>query len=132
MLTDSIADLLTRIRNAQRAGQDTVTVRPFKLGQRILGVLTREGFIAGFENSQDKSGKPSYEVRLKYYAHKEPAISHLQRVSKPGRRIYIGYEGLPKVEQGLGSLVLSTSLGVMSDREAKRKKIGGEVLAKVY
>ena len=132
MLTDSIADLLTRIRNAQRAGQASVSVRPFKLGQKILGVLATEGFISGFENSKDAEGRARYEVRLKYYAHKEPAISHLSRVSKPGRRFYVGYEGLLKVSQGLGSLVLSTSHGVMSDRDARRKKVGGEVLAKVY
>lgn len=132
MTSDSIADLLTRIRNAQRAGQSTVSVRPFKLGQKILGVLMREGFIAGFENAQTKEGKPSFEVRLKYFAHREPAISHIQRVSKPGRRVYMGYESLPKLEQGLGAYLLSTSQGIMSDREAKRKKVGGEVLAKVY
>lgn len=131
MLTDSIADLLTRIRNAQRAGQASVSVRPFKLGQKILGVLAKEGFIQGYENAQDAKGRARYEVRLKYYAHREPAISQISRVSKPGCRVYVGYESLQKVAQGLGALVLSTSAGVMSDRDARRKKVGGEVLAKV-
>lgn len=132
MLTDTIADLLTRLRNAQRAGQGSVRVRPSKVGQKILGVLAKEGFISGFENGTDAEGRANYEVRLKYYAHREPAISELIRVSKPGRRVYIGYEKLPKVGQGLGALVLSTSQGVMSDRDARRKKVGGEILAKVF
>ena len=132
MLNDSVADLLTRIRNAQRAGQASVRIRPFKLGQKILGVLTTEGFISGFENVVDAEKRPQYEVKLKYYAHREPAISQITRVSKPGRRVYMGYESLAKVGQGLGSLVLSTSHGVMSDRDARKKKVGGEVLAKIF
>lgn len=131
MLNDSVADLLTRIRNAQRAGQASVRIRPFKLGQKILGVLAKEGFISAFENVTDAEGRPQYEVKLKYYAHREPAITQISRISKPGRRVYMGYESLAKVSQGLGSLVLSTSHGVMSDRDARKKKVGGEILAKV-
>ena len=132
MLNDTVADLLTRIRNAQRAGQATVQIRPFKLGQKILGVLAKEGFIASFENVVDAEKRPQYKVTLKYYAHREPAISQITRVSKPGRRVYVGYESLDKVGQGLGALVLSTSRGVMSDREARKAKVGGEILAKIF
>ena len=129
-MTDSVADLLTRIRNAQRAGQHSVKIPGSKLGQRILGVLTKEGFIQGFDR-EESEGRVNLAVRLKYYQNGDPAISLCKRDSKPGRRIYKGKGDLHKVEQGLGILILSTSSGVMSDREARSRGVGGEVLATI-
>lgn len=132
MVTDTIADCLTRIRNAQRAGHKAARV-PFSTQVKaLLEVLASEGFVAGFEKrTGSRASETSYEVFLKYYAPGEPLITELSRVSKPGRRVYRGYEELSKVRAGLGISVLSTSEGVMSDREARRRKLGGEVLAQV-
>ena len=130
MLTDSISDLLTRIRNAQRVGHKTVRVSKSRLGIMLLEVLKSEGFIEEFEVKKDAEDKfEQCEVLLKYYGNGAPAMSTIKRVSKPGRRMYVDNEKLPKIEGGLGISVLSTSQGVMSDREARRRKIGGELLA---
>ena len=133
MHSDLIADTLTRIRNAQRTGHKSVGVRASKAVKRVLEVLRSEGFIQGFElkkdDAENKFGK--YEVGLKYYNMGEPAISLIRRVSKSGRRVYSGVESLPKIFNGLGISIISTSQGVMSDREARKKKIGGEILAHV-
>lgn len=130
MMTDTIADLLTRIRNAQRAGHKIVQVRFSKMNERILVVLQREGFIDGYEAKKaDTIAALSYSVFLKYYNSGKPMISLARRVSKPGRRNYAKVRKLPRVHSGLGIAVVSTSQGLMSDREAQRKKIGGEVLA---
>ena len=132
MVTDSIADCLTRIRNAQRAGHKSVRTGFTSQVKSLLEVLAREGFVEGYELRKGEAAIDSaYEVFLKYYAPGEPLITTLRRVSKPGRRVYQGYEDLGKVRAGLGITVLSTSQGVMSDREARRRKIGGEVLAEV-
>lgn len=130
MKTDPIADLLTRIRNAQRAGHKTVRAPMSSKNTRVLEVLKAEGFIDSFETKMDAADKfEEIEVYLKYYSTGQPAINGLRRVSKPGKRIYAGTSDIPRVEQGLGISIVSTSQGVMSDREARRRKIGGEVLA---
>lgn len=129
-MTDSIADVLTRIRNAQRAGHKSVIVRASHMAERILTVLQKEGFVEGFERKeQGESGHPEISVYLKYFASGRPMISKARRVSKPGRRVYASVDKLPRVDSGLGIAIVSTSAGVVSDREARHRKIGGEVLA---
>jgi len=132
MVSDSIADLFTRIRNAQSAGHKSVRVPVSKMNQRVLSVLRKEGFLQYFETRKDRDNKfDEFEVGLKYYAPGDPAISQIKRLSTPGRRQYSGIEKLGKVHSGLGIAILSTSQGVMSDREARERGIGGEVLGKV-
>ena len=130
MVNDTIADLLTRIRNAQMAGHPSVRVPASKMNSWVLDVLRKEGFIAYFEPVKaEAEGPQQLEIGLKYFRPGLPLIASLRRVSTPGRRIYMRADRLHKVRSGLGVAVLSTSEGVMSDREAKRRKIGGEVLA---
>ena len=131
MLTDSIADLLTRIRNAQRVGHRVVTVRPSKMNDRILTVLKDEGFIDAFESKKSDDGKANTLVHLRYFDSGRPVIKVARRVSKPGRRVYAEVTKLPRVASGLGIAIVSTSQGVFSDREARKRKIGGEVLATI-
>lgn len=130
MVTDPIADLLTRIRNAQRAGHKSVRVEASKMNDRVLRVLKDEGFIAYFETKPGrKQNVNEVEVGLKYFKSGEPLIKLAERVSKPGRRVYAKVKGLPKVDSGLGISIVSTPEGVMSDRKARIRAIGGEVLA---
>jgi small subunit ribosomal protein S8 len=130
MSTDSLADMLTRIRNAQSAGHQSVLVRSSVMGKRVLDVLKKEGFIQSFEDKVAEGSKhPKTEVVLKYYGPHEPVISRLKKVSTPGRRVYMSYSDLPLITRGIGITVVSTSRGVMSDREARRNKVGGEVVA---
>ena len=129
MVNDTIADLLTRIRNAQLAGHPAVRVPVSKMTNWILEVLRKEGFIAYFERVKPEGGVEALDVGLKYFRAGVPLIASLRRVSTPGRRIYMRADHMRKVRSGLGVAVLSTSQGVMSDREARRLKIGGEVLA---
>ena len=129
-LTDPLGDMLTRIRNGQRAKKDSVLSPASKLRARVLEVLQREGYIRGF--SDDSSGKhPQLRIELKYFEG-EPAIKHLARVSKPGRRVYSGSKELPIVRNGLGITIVSTPKGVLSDAEARAANVGGEVLAEVF
>ncbi|NBW40145.1 30S ribosomal protein S8 [bacterium] len=130
MLTDLLADLLTRIRNAQQAGHPLVRVRSSKMSRAFLDVLKEEGFIDSYEVKKDSAGKfDELEVVLKYHQSGEPAIVDCQRVSRSGRRWYRGSSELPRVEHGLGLAVISTSQGLMADRKARQENIGGEVLA---
>ncbi len=129
MMTDPIADMLTRIRNGQRAGKVSVSMPSSKLKQSIANVLKEEGYIADF-SEQDEDGKPSLNVSLKYYEG-QPVIDTLKRVSRPGLRIYKAKDELPKVMGGLGVAIVSTSKGVMSDRAARAAGEGGEVLCYV-
>ena len=132
MLTDLVADLLTRIRNAQRAGHKIVAVKSSKMTERVLSVLQKEGFIESFEAKAGETlNESSFTVFLKYYSSGRPMVGSATRVSRPGKRIYVGSEKLPRVHGGLGIAIISTSQGVMSDREALRRKIGGEVIAVV-
>lgn len=125
-MSDPIADFLTRIRNGQRAGKTQVCVPSSKLKLAIAGVLKTEGYIEDFSVEGEQS-KPTLRIALKYYQGK-PVIERLQRVSKPGLRIFRGKDELPKVRGGLGVAIISTSKGVMSDREARAAGHGGEVL----
>ncbi len=131
MVNDTLADLLTRIRNAQRAYHRTVVVPVSKMGKSVLETLKKEGYIDSFES--EKTGTfPEYKVFLKYDEEGEPLIASLKRISSPGRRIYSRVKKLPKVNSGLGVCLVSTSQGVMTDREARKLGIGGEVLATIF
>ena len=129
MMTDPIADLLTRIRNAHHAEKISLTMPGSKVKSAIAKVLTDEGYIEDFESSE-QDGKPSLTIKLKYYEG-NPVIEKLQRVSKPGLRVYKGAEELPKVNGGLGIAIISTSKGIMTDRAARSAGVGGEVLCSV-
>jgi len=129
-LTDPLGDMLTRIRNGQTARKDSVTTPASKLRARVLDVLQREGYIRGY--SEEALGKhPGIRIELKYFEG-EPAIKHVARVSKPGRRVYSGSKELPIVRNGLGITIVSTPRGVLSDTEAREQNVGGEVLAEVF
>jgi small subunit ribosomal protein S8 len=130
-VTDPIGDLLTRIRNANLAYKDDLVVPASKMNRAILQILDGEGYIGGFE--QEGEGiERVFRVNLKYGRKRERTISGLRRVSTPGRRVYAGRDRLPRVLGGLGIAIVSTSQGVMTDRDAARKGIGGEVLAYVW
>ena len=132
MVTDPIADLLTRVRNAQRAGHKSVRVQVSNQSRRVLELLKDEGFISSFEEKPAYEGNfTEYNVVLKYNPMGKPLISLARRVSKPGRRIYSRANELPKVHCGLGIAIISTSQGVLSDREARKRGVGGEVLAHI-
>jgi small subunit ribosomal protein S8 len=125
-MTDPVADLLTRIRNGQSARKANVTVGASKLKTAILNVLKSEGYIAGYSVS-DADGKPQLSIDLKYFEGR-PVIDRLERVSRPGLRIYRGKEELPRVLGGMGTVIVSTPRGVMTDRAARAIGQGGEVL----
>lgn len=125
MMQDKIADMLTRIRNAQLAKKETVSMPSSKVKVSIAEVLKSEGYIDGFSIYGDI--KPELLINLKYYAGK-PVIEKLERVSRPGLRIYRGFEELPTVMNGLGVVIVSTSRGVITDRQAKKLQVGGEVI----
>lgn len=129
MINDHISDMITRIRNGQRAAHRSVIVTSSKLNKSVLEVLTREGLIEGFESAQDEAGFNAYRVSLKYFASGRPVISRAARVSRPGCRKYSRTENLPKVSSGLGISIVSTSRGVFADHEARKLKVGGEVIA---
>lgn len=129
MMTDPIADLLTRIRNAHHAEMISLTLPGSKVKAAITKVLQDEGYIEGFDTSVE-DGKPILNIKLKYYEG-EPVIEQIQRVSKPGLRVYKSAEELPKVNGGLGISIISTSKGIMTDRAARSAGVGGEVLCSV-
>jgi small subunit ribosomal protein S8 len=129
--TDFIADFLTQIRNAARAGKTNITLPGSKLTARIADILKREGFIENFKQIQEGK-KLMIRVHLKYVSGKQPAIRSLERVSKPGLRRYVGSDEIPRVLGGLGVAILSTSKGIMTDREARTAKVGGELICKVW
>ena len=130
-ITDTIADLLTRIRNAASAKHDTVEIPASNMKKAICQILVDEGYIKSFSVTED--GKQGMiKVVLKYGEGKTPVIKGLRRVSKPGLRIYSNVEDLPKVMKGLGIAIVSTSKGVMTDKKARRENVGGEVLAFVW
>jgi small subunit ribosomal protein S8 len=126
-MSDPIADMLTRIRNGQTAGKKSVRMPASKQKAAIARVLKDEGYIVDF-SSTELDGKPGLEIQLKYFQG-EPVIDFVQRISRPGLRIYKGREDLPKVRGGLGIAIISTSKGVMTDREARKQGHGGEVVA---
>ncbi|QIG81254.1 30S ribosomal protein S8 [Stakelama tenebrarum] len=129
-VTDPLGDMLTRIRNGQRARKDSVLTPASKLRTRVLDVLQREGYIRGY-SAEQMGPAAGIRIELKYFEG-QPAIKHVARVSKPGRRVYSGSQELPKVRNGLGITIVSTPRGVLSDAEAREANVGGEVLAEVF
>ncbi len=130
-MTDPIGDMLTRIRNGQRARKSFVTAPASRLRRDVLDVLQREGFIRGYSRHEVRPGVEEIRIELKYHEG-APVIRQISRVSKPGRRVYSKIRDLPKVYNGLGIAVLSTPRGVLSDAEARDAHVGGEVLCKVF
>jgi len=130
-LSDPVGDLLTRIRNGQRAGKATITTPASGLRENLLRVLEREGYIRGFERYEVRQGIEELRVDLKYNEG-SPVINKIERVSKPGRRVYAKIKDLQKVYNGLGISILSTPRGVMSDQEARQANVGGEILCQVF
>lgn len=130
-MTDPLGDMLTRIRNGQQARKDSVVSPASKLRANVLEVLKREGYIRGFSEYEQGPGRREIRIELKYHEG-DPAIQWLQRVSKPGRRIYAGSKDLPRVRNGLGISIVSTPKGVLSDAEAREQNVGGEVLCTVF
>jgi len=129
-VTDPLGDMLTRIRNGQRARKDSVLSPASKLRVRVLDVLQREGYIRGYSEEEMGPAK-GIRIELKYFEG-QPAIKHVARVSKPGRRVCSGSQELPRVMNGLGITIVSTPRGVLSDAEAREQNVGGEVLAEVF
>ncbi len=132
-MTDPIADMLTRIRNANMVMHDTVRMPSSKLKEALARILEQEGYIEGFAvaDADDRPGRV-LEIRMKYSPERIRTISGIRRVSKPGLRVYAKADGLPRVLGGLGVAVLSTSHGLMTDRDARRSRVGGEVLCYVW
>ena len=130
-MNDPIGDMLTRIRNAQMRGKSTVRTPASKMRVRVLDVLASEGYIRGYEAVTGETGHPELEISLKYFEG-APVIREMKRVSKPGRRVYMGVRDIPQVRQGLGVSIVSTPKGVMSDAAARAANVGGEVLCTVF
>ena len=129
-MTDPVGDMLTRIRNGQQARKDSILTPASKLRANVLDVLQREGYIRGY-SEEELAGQKGLRIELKYFEG-QPAIQHLARVSKPGRRVYSGSSELPRIRNGLGMTIVSTPRGVLSDAEARDQNVGGEVLAEVF
>ena len=130
-MNDPVGDMLTRIRNAQLRGKSVVTSPASKLRCWVLDVLKDEGYIRGYEKTVSSGGYAAIEISLKYYDG-GPVIRELKRISKPGRRVYLGVKDIPQVRQGLGISIVSTPQGVMSDAAARSANVGGEVLCTVF
>lgn len=131
MMTDPISDMLTRIRNAVAVGHDDVTMPSSKLKEEVARILTEEGYIDRFDVAPSGPGK-ALTLRIRYMDRHQPVIQGLRRVSKPGHRVYRGATELPRVQGGLGVVVVSTSQGLLPDREARRRRLGGEILCEVW
>jgi small subunit ribosomal protein S8 len=130
-LSDPLGDMLTRIRNGQRANKGAVVTPASRLRRNVLDVLRREGYIRGYETVEHDDGKAEISIELKYH-NGEPVIRELHRVSTPGRRVYAGVKELPSVYNGLGIAIVSTPRGVVSDAEARELRVGGEILCTVF
>jgi small subunit ribosomal protein S8 len=131
MHSDPIADMLTRIRNARRAGHETVTVRASKLCRGVAEVLKSEGYISDFDRIDDATGQGILRITLKYAPDGTPAIAEIKRISKTGRRVYSSVSDLPYVMNGMGIAVVSTSRGVMTDKQCRAENLGGEIICTV-
>jgi small subunit ribosomal protein S8 len=132
MLSDPIADMLTRIRNAVNGYKESVDIPASKFKEQLAGVLLAEGFVKSVERIKLENGFEIIRVGLKYGAKREQVIKSIKRVSRPGRRAYVSHENLPRIHRGLGIAVVSTSKGLMVDREARKMGIGGEVVCEVW
>ena len=131
MRSDPVADMLSRIRNAIRARHDRTKVPSSRLKVRVAEILKNEGYIDDFQENEN-SGRKNLTIVLKYDRNRKSAIDGIRRVSRPGRRVYVGYKTIPYTCSGLGVAILSTSRGLMSDGDARRHKVGGEVLCEVW
>jgi small subunit ribosomal protein S8 len=133
-MTDPIADLLTRIRNAAAAQHHDVNIPASKLGREIARILSEQGYIEAYEVREPTSGRPGLElnITLKYTQARKPVISGLQRVSRPGQRTYVDHAHIPRIQGGMGTAIMSTSRGVMTGHEARIEGVGGEVVAQVW
>ncbi len=132
MMTDPISDYLSRIRNAIRSRKETVDVPASKIKARLSDILQEEGFIRGYRPVKDERGHPALRLTLKYDANKVPSITGLDRISRPGYRTYVGADKIPQTMSGLGISILTTSKGVLSDRSAREKGVGGELICRVW
>ena len=131
MVTDPISDLLVRLRNGSQRRHDTVSVPASKLKRAILEILKQEGYVEAVEDGV-LDGHPILNVHMRYVGEGEPMITGLKRISKPGRRVYVGSQEISKVRNGIGMSILSTSKGIMTDQESRRNKLGGEILCSVW
>jgi small subunit ribosomal protein S8 len=129
-MTDPIADMLARLRNATMAGKEQVAMPTSTVKEQIAKILEREGFVEGYTVEGDV--KRTMTIKLKYGPQREKTISGLKRISTPGRRVYVGHDKLPRVQGGLGVAIISTSRGMLSDRQAKKAGVGGEILAYIW
>ena len=130
-MTDPLGDMLTRIRNAQMRRKSKVTTPGSRLRSHVLDVLKDEGFIRGYSTTEFGNGRTEFEIELKYFEG-APVIRTIERVSKPGRRVYAAVDAMPRVANGLGITIVSTPKGVMADHAAREANVGGEVLCKVF
>ena len=130
-MSDPLGDMLTRIRNAQMRKSAKVSTPGSSLRKHVLDVLQSEGYIRGYSTVDFDNGRSEFEIELKYYDG-EPVIREIERVSRPGRRVYASVKNIPRVTNGLGVSILSTPKGVMSDAEARDQNVGGEVLCRVF
>ena len=131
-MTDPIADMLTRIRNANKARFKSVNVYMSQMNVNIAKVLKKAGYINNYDNVKDEKGQQMLKITLKYPDTKRTVITDIERISKPGRRVYVASDSIPKVLNGYGISVLSTSRGVITDEEARELNVGGEILCKVW
>lgn len=131
MVTDPISDLLVRLKNGSQRRFDAITVPTSKLKRAVLEILRKEGYVHAIEDGE-VDGHPVLQVRLKYVGEGQPMITGLQRVSRPGRRVYVGSQDIKKVRNGIGVSILSTSKGIMTDHESRKNHIGGEVLCSIW
>ena len=130
-LIDPLGDMIARIHNAQMRKKSKVSTPGSKLRERVLEVLTSEGYIRGYATVEHKDGRSELEIELKYFDG-EPVIREIERISKPGRRVYASVKALPRVNNGLGVAILSTPKGVMADHEAREANVGGEIICTVF
>ncbi|MBL8590422.1 MAG: 30S ribosomal protein S8 [Methylobacteriaceae bacterium] len=130
-MNDPLGDMLTRIRNAQMRRKNKVSTPGSRIRANVLDVLREEGYIRGYSTTEFGNGRTEFEIELKYHEG-EPVIREIQRVSKPGRRVYTAVDAMPRVANGLGITIISTPKGVMADHAAREANVGGEVLCKVF
>ena len=133
-MTDPVSDFLTRLRNAAAAQHHDVAIPYSRLKRDLARILTEQGYIEAYDVLPEAPGSPGGELRvtLKYTSERAPVISGLERVSRPGRRTYVDHDHIPRVQGGMGTTIISTSKGVMTGHDARRERVGGEVLAKVW
>jgi small subunit ribosomal protein S8 len=130
-MTDPLGDLFSRIRNAQMRKKSKVSTPGSRMRARVLDVLKNEGYIRGYASVEHKDGRSEFEIELKYFDG-APVIREIERISKPGRRVYASVRALPRINNGLGVAILSTPKGVMADHEAREANVGGEILCTVF